>query len=259
MLGSRLIIDQFDNIVGATSATLLVELAIECWKLEGVEVIVISRKREVHEARLLEGLITEEFVELTSYPLSERRAAEVLEQLGILQPSADLVTLGRNLLNLELIGTIKQKQPDSDFLALMDEVDLWERYIRVLLEREEIASSPEDAERIVAEAVELAWAGLNSEDRTFSVSYPLSHPHRRLISWEIIVRDDGRICRFRHEKLQDFLYAWDATQRNAMPATVLNEINRHRTRNVLLWMEKIYARRDSQLHKQFLKETFHVQ
>jgi len=106
---------------------------------------VISRKREAHEVRLLERLITTGFAELTSYPLSEKRVAEVLDQLGIPQPSADLIALGRNLLNLELIGTIKQKQPDFDFFALMDEVDLWERYIQVLLEREEAAASPESA------------------------------------------------------------------------------------------------------------------
>ena len=255
----RFIIDQLDNIVGSASATLLVELAIECCQFEGVEVVVISRKQERQEVKFIQRLADAGFVERTSDPLSEDRAAEVLDRLGISQPSADLVALGQNLLNLEFIGKIKQEQLDFDFSALMDEVDLWERHLQVLLEREEVASSPESAERIVAEAVGLARAGLNSEDRTFCVSFPPSHPHRRLISWKIIVCDDGRVCRFRHEKLQDFLFAWNATQQNAMPATVLNEIGAHRGRNVLLWMDKIYARRDSQLHIQFLKETFHVQ
>ena len=257
--GCRLIIDQLDNVAGSIAAKLLVELAIACSNLEAVEVVVISRKREAHEVRLLERLITTGFAELTSYPLSEKRVAEVLDQLGIPQPSADLIALGRNLLNLELIGTIKQKQPDFDFFALMDEVDLWERYIQVLLEREEAAASPESAGKVVAEAVRLARVGLNSEDRTFCLDFPLSHPHRRLISWEIIVCDDGRICHFRHEKLQDFLYAWDATQRHAMPSTVLSELNIHRTRGVLVWMDRIYSRQDTQLHRQFLKEALDVQ
>ena len=256
--GCRLIIDQLDNIAGSAAAKILVELAVESSALEGVEVIVISREREAHEVKLLERLASEGFVELTSYPLDESKAAEVLAQLGISQPSPELVILGRNLLNLELVGRIKQEQPTFEFSAFMDETDLWERYIQVLLEREEVASDSESAEQIIAEAVELAQAGLSSEDRTFLVSSPLSHPHRRLISWEMIVCEDGRVCRFRHEKLQDFLYAWDATQRNAMPATVLNEIDVHKTRNVLVWMDRIYFQRSPRLHNQFFREALNV-
>jgi hypothetical protein len=253
--GCRLIVDQLDNVAGSVSATVLVDLAIDCSKLEGVEVVVISRKREAHEAKLLEGLIGEAFVELTSYPLNEGKVRKALDQLGILQPSDDLVDLARNLLNLELIGKIIQEQSDFDFSALMDEVDLWEQYIQTLLERE---SSRESAEQIVEEAVKLAREGLNNEDRTFCLDIALPHPHQRLISWEIIVCEDGRVYRFRHEKLQDFLYAWDATQRHAMPTNVLNEINIHRSRNVFTWMDKIYSR-SPHLHRRFLRETFNVQ
>jgi len=162
------------------------------------------------------------------------------------------------LLNLELIGRIGQEQPTFEFSALTDEVDLWERYIQVLLEREEVVSGFESAERIIAEAMELARAGLSSGGRTFLLGYPLSSSHRRLISWEMIVCD-GWVCRFRHEKLQDFLYAWHATQRNAMPAAVLNEIDVHTTRNVLVWMDRIYSRRSPRLHSQFLREALDVQ
>ena len=250
----RFIIDQLDNIAGLDSATLLVDLAIECCQFEGVEVTVISRKRATHEKELLKRLTDAGFIELTSHPLSEDTAAEELSQLGISQPSPHLISLGRNLLNLELIGTIKQKRSDFDSSVLMDEVDLWEQYIQILLERE---SSRESAEQIINEAVRLAREGLNNEDRTFCLDHPFSRRQNRLISWGIIVCEE-RVCRFRHEKFQDFLCAWDATQRHAMPATVLNEIGAYRTRNVLLWMRKIYSRRSPQLYKQFWKEAFHV-
>jgi len=259
--GCRVIIDQLDNIAGSVSARLLVELAVECSPLTDVEIIVISRKREAHEVKLLNGLTTAGFVELISHPLSETRVEGVLKQLGISQFSADLVALGRNLLNLELIGAIKQRQPNFDFSALMDEVDLWEQYIQILSEREEVASSSENAEQIVAEAVKLARSGLRSKDRTFCLDYPVSHSHRRLVSWGIIVyeQEDGRVCRFRHEKLQDFLYAWDAIQRRVMPTDVLDEINIHKSRNVLTWMDEIYSRRSPQLHRRFLREMLNVQ
>ncbi len=259
--GCRVIIDQLDNIAGSVSARLLVELTVECSPLTDVEIIVISRKREAHEVKLLDGLATAGFVELISHPLSETRVEGVLKQLGISQFSADLVTLGRNLLNLELIGAIKQRQPNFDFSALMDEVDLWEQYVQLLIEQEEVVSGSENAEQIVAEAVKLARSGLRSEDRTFCLDYPVSRSNRRLVSWGIIVyeQEDGRVCRFRHEKLQDFLYAWNATRRYVMPTDVLDEINVHKSRNVLTWMDKIYSRRSPHLHRRFLKEMFNVQ
>jgi hypothetical protein len=139
----------------------------------------------------------------------------------------------------------------------MDEVGLWDHYLQALMEQEDIGYGPNKAGLIVAEAVKLARDGLNSENRTFCLNNPPNSQQRRLISWGIIVCD-GRVCHFHHEKFQDFLYAWDATQRNAMPSIVLEEIDEYKTRNVLLWMEKIYERRYPQLHKQFLKEVLRV-
>lgn len=256
--GCRLIIDQLDSAVGSVSAGLLVDLAIDCSELQGVEVIVISRKRETQEARLIEKLTRAGLTELGVYPLSESSTMELLGQLDIAQPSAGLIGLGVNLLNLELIGTIRQQRPDSDVSDLTNEVDLWHQYIRTLLDQEELTSDPETAGQIIAEAVKLARSGVNSEDRAVNLDYPLTRPHRRLISWGIIVHDDGWIYRFRHEKLQDFLCAWDATQRHLMPIDVLGEINVHRTRNVFTWMDKIYSRRSPHIRKQFLRKMLDV-
>ena len=253
----RLIIDQLDNVVGLPSAMILVDLAIDCCRFEGVEVVVISRKRETHEERLLEKLTQSEFAELTIYPLSESEVREILGRIGIKEPSDEMVALGRNLLNLDLIGKVKEQQADFNFSTLMDEVALWEHYLKVLREQEEIGDGLDKSGQIIAEVMKLARDGLSGDNRTFLLDNPPSPEQRRLISWGIIVCDE-RVCRFFHEKLQDFLYAWDATQRNAMPGKVLDEIDVYTTRNVLLWMEKIYARRDSRLHSQFLKETFNV-
>ncbi len=260
--GCRLIIDQLDNVVGSPSAMILVDLAIDCCRFEGVEVVVISRKRETHEERLLEKLTQSEFVELTSHPLSEFGVREILGKIGIDEPSNELVALGRNLLNLDLIGKVKEQQTDLDFSTLMDEVALWEHYLKLLLEQEEIGDRLDKSEQIIVEAMKLARDGLSGNNRTFLLDNPPSPEQRRLISWGIIVCDE-RVCRFFHEKLQDFLYARDAAQRNAMPEKVLDEIDEYQTRNVLLWMEKIYARRDSRvlsrilceiLFRQFFKE-----
>jgi len=258
--GCRLILDQLDNVAGLQSAQVLVDLAVECSKLTGVDVVVVSRRREAHEASLLDRLSSEGFVELTSYPLSEDTAAEILQELGISKPPPGLVALALNLLNLQLIGTIRQKQPRCDFSNLIDEVDLWEHYIQALVEREQVMSGAEAAEEVVAEAVRLAHSGLNSEDRTFCLRHPVPPAHRRLTSWGIIVCEGGRVYRFRHEKLQDFIYAWDATEQQAMPRNVLGEIESpHRARNVLVWMNLIYSQRSPELRRRFLMEVLSVQ
>lgn len=251
----RLVIDQLDNTIGSESANVLVELALDCGEREGVEVVAISRNREGHESKLLDRLTAGGFIELESRPLDETMTESVLKQLGIAEPSPDLITLAQNLLNLELIGAISAGVAGFDFAGVMDEIDLWERYLGVLEERENVGSGGHSAEQIVADAVALAKEGLTSEDRTFRLGIQIPRPHRRLVSWGIIIREHGRVYRFRHEKLQDFIYAWDATERGIMPRAVGEEIDPHRTRNVLQWMEKIYARRNPKLHAKFLKET----
>lgn len=257
--GCSLIIDQLDNTIGTSSSRLLIDLAASCHSLESVEVVVISRKRESHEVQLLKKLADEGFVELTSFELDDSRVIELLGQLGISQLSSSLVELGRNLLNLELVGMVKHQKPDFDFAMLLEEVDLWEQYRQIWLEREAVISNTGDAEQMLAEAIRLARIGLNSEDRGFTFDYPASRQQQRLVSWNIIINIEGRLHRFSHEKLQDFLYAWDATQRGLMPSTVMTEIKPYRTRNILDWMAEIYTRADSQLFEPFLREALDVQ
>lgn len=251
--GCRVVIDQFDNAVGSASAGVLSELAIACGKLENTEVVVVSRKREAHEERLLEQLSAAGFVELTSYPLSERKVSDSLRHFGV-EPSETLVDLSRNLLNLSLIATVKEQQPNVDFSAVTDEVDLWEQYIEALKKQEGAGVDPGAGENLIGKAVELAEEGLRSSDRTFRLKYPHSPAHKRLVSWQVIIPEaEEDVHRFRHEKLQDFLVAWGAVRRGDLPPAIHERFNIHRTRNVLMWMDKLYVRRGASQRKRFLK------
>jgi hypothetical protein len=256
--GCRLIVDQWDNCIGLPSAAVLAEVARDCCEADGIEVVVISRNKEAHEVNALTDLINDGFIELTSYALDEETVTWALGELGIDKPSAELIALGRNLLSLSLIGSIKQQRADYDFSTVMGEVDLWEQYVHVLVEREAVGPGIQGAERIAAEAARLAREGLNSADRSVLLSHPLTREQRRLISWEVLLRERGRSFRFRHDQLQDYLYAQDAAARAAMPSTVLDEIDAYRTRGVCQWIDKIYARDDQQLHRLFLEELFDV-
>lgn len=256
--GCRFIIDQLDSIAGQPSAQVLADLAAACVGPEGVETIVISRKREHHEACLLDHLANQGFREITSFPLNETSVTDALSQIGIFQPSDDLLELGRNLLNLELIASIRQQRPGFDFSNVLSEVDLWEQYIEALIQREKVGSDSATAEQIIAEAAELARYALSNPDRVVELDYPRSHVQQRLISWQVLEIEYGDNARFRHDQFQSYLYAWRATQRGAMPLTVLGEIQPHASRNVIVWMDKIYARSGSPKRQQFLKEAFNV-
>jgi hypothetical protein len=253
--GCRVIIDQFDNAAGSASAAVLGDLAVACSTIANAEVVVVSRKTEVHEEESLADLSAAGFVELTSYPLAERKVSDALRRFEI-EPSDNLVDLSLNLLNLSLIVTIKAKRHNFDFSAVTDEVDLWEQYLDELKRHEGVGVDPVAGEILIGEAVKLAEEGLRGRDRTFRITYPHSPAHARLDSWQVITPEekDGDIYRFRHEKLQDFLVAWGAVRRGDMPPTILAQFNEHRTRNVFVWMDRLYARRTSPRRKRFLRE-----
>lgn len=250
--GCRLIIDQLDSVVALPSATVLTNLAADCNGLVGVDVIVISRKREGHEAKLLSSLTANGFVELESRKLNEATAERLLTEIGIPSPAKNLIKLAQNLLNLELIAKIRVENDSFVFSAIEDEIDLWEKYVEALTE------SDSGGEESLEAVVNLAKEALNSDDGSFTLTLPLARALIRLESWGVIVLDYGRVYTFGHEKLRDYFYAWGATQRKAMPKDVVREINPHRSSNVLLWMEKIYARHSIVLHAKFLKEAFDV-
>jgi len=251
----RLIIDQLDNIVGTPTADLVVDLVLNCvTDLYDVDVVVISRNQERNEGRLLSRLLSANFVELSSSPISETTVIDVFNQIGIKYYSSETVELGRNLLNLELIGKIKEQLPSYDFRVLTSEAYLWEEYMEILIIDEESTIG----DQILADAVRLAKYALSNTEGIFVLPYPLLHSQQRLVSWGIITPVEGRVHRFRHERFQEFIYAWDATQRLALPRQVMTEITSFRSENIFRWMEEMYRRSNSSIYEQFLREAFDV-
>jgi hypothetical protein len=250
--GCRVIIDQLDNIVGTNAADILADFAIECSQ-HAVQIIVVCRNREHREKELLKQLTQASFVELPCAEMGDEIVRNVLREIGANQYSPEIVELGRNLLNLELIATIHQKEPDFDFTTLTNtnEVYLWECFIDTLKSRE-----PKNfGEQVLVLAASLAKYALNRDDGDFIVNHPLPTTIQRLTSWGIINLIEGRAYRFRHEKFQDFIYSWDATERLAMPRDILLEIPIHKSRTIISWMDIIYQRKGSVVRKKFLQET----
>ncbi len=256
--GFRLIIDQLDNLIGKESANLIVNLALECAEEGNVEVVVISRNREAHEARLLRRLTDAGFVSIESRELRVIDVAIVLAILRINSPPQELVRLGQNLLNLEIICSIRRQRPAFDFSVIGNETTLWEQYLEILQERESVANTIDHTELLIATATRLARASLQSGSPTFVLDLPIKPAERRLNSWGIIVCQEGRIYRFGHEKFQDYLYAQDMCDQGKLPSDVKAEVRHHRMRNVLPLMEAIYITRNSPYLLPFLREVFDV-
>jgi NAD(P)-dependent dehydrogenase (short-subunit alcohol dehydrogenase family) len=159
----RLVIDQLDNVVGKRISDVLISLAIECSKFEGIQVVVISRNREAHEAKLLDKLQQEDFVEIKCRELDEREVEKELQRLGFAHVGEKLVSMCKNLLNLEILSTIKTEDPSFNPTDVEDEVALWEKYLDTLQNRESDRAGFDAAEQTINEAMKLAVESLTSD------------------------------------------------------------------------------------------------
>ena len=249
----RLIIDQLDNTAGRPIADVLVNLAVECAKIPEIQVVVISRRREAYEKKMLDELLRNNFTEIVCHELDEVSAENELQESGFENPSAKLVGICRNLLNLEIVSSVKAQNQAFAFDDIEDEVALWEAYLETLQNREALQSNQVEAERTMTEAMKCARKVLASNEQNFELENPLTPSQRRLVSWNVFVCGDGIKYRFRHEKLQDYLYAKYAADRGFSPQDVLNEIGLVRSRNAIIWLDKIYLFRNPSNNIQFLE------
>lgn len=257
--GCRIVIDQLDSVSAATAGNVLVDAALECAGIEGVRVIVVSRRREGYEQMLLNRLTERGFTLLECEELDAGTTRDVLGRIDIADPPDDLIALSKNLLNLSIIARIKERRPDHDFSAVLDQIDLWEGFVGMLHSGElRSHEGPTFGQEVVDEASRLARQGLTAEDRTFELLPMRTPAQRRLDSWRVIVQVDGNKYGFFHENFQDYLYARSAAERGLMPDAVLGEISKHRTRTVFPWMEQIYKHRNSPSTAEFLRRTFNV-
>jgi hypothetical protein len=255
MRGCRVIIDQFDNSIHTPAADQLIELARACLSQEKTEFIIISRKSTSHEERTLKKLLNFGFIELTSYPLSISKSNEALQKLGI-TPSPDLIDLASNLLNLSLIASIKARTAQFDFSRIFNEIDLWENYLQALIREENASLVPDFGDDLIDEAGNLASESLKSNEDAFQLDDRRTLAQKRLDSWGVIIQVEENFYRFRHEQLRDFLFARRAVMHRRLPLEILREYGEHRMRNVLVWMDRLYAHHNSSKRKQFLEEIF---
>ena len=227
------IFDQLDSVCETSLGRLIVDLAIEIKKIKKVSVIVISRHSEI-EQRLLRPLLEENFEEIPCELLHDETVESLLKSYGVENPSEEIIDLGKNILMLDLICSIVKEQGSIDNEDIVDEISIWDKYIDLLLIREE-ENLGIGKEIILSNMTLLAKRGLQSEDKGFLLDDPPSNIQNRFISQGIITRinDNGRRYIFKVEKLQDYLYARNATQRELLKYQVEEEICTFHLRNIL--------------------------
>ena len=257
-LGCRLIIDQLDSVFETPCAAVLYDLVRSCAELPGVEVVVIARNLDRH-SDISNELIEYGFERIMIAPLDVATSYQTLLQLGIASPSPKLITLGTNLLNLDLISRIQIKQPTANFAAIDDEVPLWQYYLETIQAQERVGGNRQRASQIIEEAIRLAWEGLNTPERTVTLARDRTPAQQRLEEWDLIHREHGLLYSFRHEKLHEFLAAKDAVDRNLSPKALMTAINPHRTGSVVAWMDKLYVHAELRYRKRFITDYLAVE
>ncbi|MEO7717948.1 MAG: SMEK domain-containing protein [Capsulimonas sp.] len=260
LFGCRLIIDQLDSVSADRAGGVFANLAQKCLRLHGVKVVVLSRRSEASEIKLTDILINAGIQEIICEDLPDPVIVDIFKSIGLSEWSPQILFLSKNLLNLSLVSQIKLTNPDFDFNLILDENELWDKYINAIRASETSQANQGVAfgDYVIAEAMRIAREAMKSNDRTIILTSPSTVTQRRLESWRIIIHNEGYSYRFRHDKLHDFLFAHDATKRLLTPNAVLTEIGAHRAHNILPWIEKLYHQSNKKRWISFLEHIFDV-
>lgn len=253
--GCLVIIDQLDTMSDTPQGTFIVEFAIECKKIDGVSVVVISRHGEI-ENQLLRPLIEADFKELKCRELQDETVINILINLGLIEPSEKIVKLGRNILLLNLICTILIEKDQKSVEVLNNDIDIWIKYFQLFVDRE-YKDTRIPKKDIYKSLINLAIQGLNSDNRSFYLEDPPSLLEQRFSSHGLItkINTSGRKFIFRIDKSQDYLYARSATNRRLNKSQVQGEIAPAYLRNIFYVMLELYRRDDFHLYESFFKEV----
>lgn len=230
-----LIIDQIDSV---TSDDLLKEIVTNIRSLvalPGVRVLAVSRTPiPSYQKPLLDlGL-----PQVICRNLTNEETAELLGCLGILDPSAALLKLGKNLLNLSLIAEIIKSR--GALSGISGETELWEKFMRSVAERE--------GESALYKAFELANTVISGGIRDFSTDIFPGSAIMRLLNRGILAYSTKFRIRFRHENFTYFLCAYDFIHNHDSASELFNKFGEREGRKIIKWVISLLSRHD--IHKE---------
>jgi hypothetical protein len=250
-----LIIDQLDSVCGTPLGNIVVEFAIECQKIFQLSVLVISRHNEI-ERTLLRNLLESDFEEIKCKKIHEELVRETLFKQGLTNPSSQLIRLCSNVLLLDLLCSIIIDTNSIYIGEIENEIIIWKKYLEFYLKREREGTGFSEND-IYQGLIRMACKGLESDDRSFLLEYPLTPIENRYVSQGIITKMSQWNQRFyfKIEKFQDFLYAFSATNRELNKSQIESEINIIFHKNILSFMVDFYKLGNQRKYELFLREV----
>jgi energy-coupling factor transporter ATP-binding protein EcfA2 len=257
--GCMIVFDQLDSVRGHGADQVLRNVLLECADLENVSTLCACRAWDFEERQEYKRLRESEVfssVELT--PLNASDSKRALVQLSVPEDeiTETLVELGASPLHLSLIANIMSDKSDIelDYSTVEEDVSLWEQYRISLLQRESEVADTENWD-IVRRAAALARESLRSRERTFTIKRGRDEDER-LKSRGVLEYVHGRRHRFRHEQLEAYFYAQDATDQGWFAAQVVDDgIDERVAADVMCWMAKIYRTQEPDLAAQFIRRA----
>lgn len=164
------VVDQLDNVRGGTAGKKVREMLRQVNTTDNVQVLCACRAWDIDEGTTYDVLV-DSFTRYGLEPLRENVVREVLVDIGVApeEVSSPLVKLGRNLLNLSLVGEIEQSREDVAFGEIRSAVQLWDAYAESLATREG-ETSPEYDKGVIDECITYAAEAFRTASESFGVA-----------------------------------------------------------------------------------------
>lgn len=257
--GCLLIVDQIDNIGATPAAEILVDFVDEVSDKAGVRTVVGCRDWELDNRREFEHFKNEDYHHVTVSSLEESQVQDILDGFEIKAYSSELLELGRNLLNLSLIAELVDSDEQVDYTEIKNQTGLWKLYVESLESRERRGSNwdQESGAEVLAKAIDISEKGLKKNSRLIPIDrLRFERETDRLISRTVIIPKRNKY-KFRHEELQDYLYAWNGIYNRgwSKPNHVLNELDELAAAGVFRWMIRTLADEDPVTLTEFVDEA----
>ncbi len=230
------IVDQLDTKAGTPVCRALVQLLLAASGIDGARVLAVSR---TYEANRVEEILQLPFQRVSVGELAEDQAKDALERLGVTNAPEPLVRLACNVLGLSLIADLAQRGVEVSQIA--GEVQLWDTYRRNI-----------EAESAVAvdRAISLAWEAVQAGGFGVPVG---AQPHddgiRVLRSRGVLDESTELRHRFRHQRIRDYLVAWDAARQAEPLRAIRTRVPSESLRGVIRWLVPILHTGDPESEK----------
>jgi hypothetical protein len=238
------IIDQVDSISESVSIYGFINFLNTICKFERIRVLAISRTYEAQNNQHIQNL---GFSRIESIEIDSETAKKYLSKIGLSDPSNDLIELSRNLLNLSLIAELVLSE--KNVLDIIGTVQLWGKYILSIKER--------DGEKTFISGMQLADRCQIQRERNFSLNWQELSTTSKLNSRGVIVKIPNSLrYHFRHDQLQTFFCAYYHFLDFPKPEGVVSRYGKYNSKDVLLWLCKLYGINDPKNEAEFVKKIF---